>query len=187
MWSSLRERSRSMTSSWIEWRTYIQHLHINETKVLSREIMKHDVFMSEETDRIFTKRKFSCWEVTKHDVFVSEATERIFTQRLNCKSLSKSVSQSWWRVENSINKSIVDFLSRVFDIHSRVFTIHVFLLSVETSLVEKRDRSHTHIKSFISNKQINIQNIKQKKFEFRFASSISVSLLQWLQWVRYND
>ena len=131
--------------------------------------MKHDVFMSEVTDRIFTKRKFSCWEITKHDVFVSEATERIFTQRLNCRFLSESVNQSWWRVENSIYISIVDLLS-AFDI-DLISTILIFL-NVETSLDKEKNRSHTHIKSSISNKQINTQNIKQKKLwvSLRFVS-----------------
>ena len=51
-----------------------------------------------------------------------------------------------------------------------IFTIIVFLLSVETSFVEKKKITYNNITSIIFNQQINIQNIKQKKFEFRFVS-----------------
>ena len=76
----------------------------------------------------------------------------------------------------------------IFDIHLMISTILIFL-SVETSLVKERNRSHTHIKSFISNKQINTQNIKQKKIwiSFHFVCfSVSVYFND-TQWVRYND
>ena len=52
---------------------------------------------------------------------------------------------------------------------STISTILIFL-NVETSFDKKKNRNYTHIKSFISNKQINIQNIKQKIFELRFVS-----------------
>ena len=106
------------------------------------------------------------------------------SQTINCRSSSSNLR----------HMSIVDLLS-VFDI-DLIFTMFISL-SVETSLDKEKNRSHTHIKSSISNKQINIQNIKQKKFEFRFAplllqwvcfnEILLASLLQQSQWVRYND
>ena len=58
--SFLRERSRSNRTNLRELNEiYIEHFQVNETKVLSKEIMKHDVFMSEATKRIFTKRRSS--------------------------------------------------------------------------------------------------------------------------------
>ena len=120
------------------------------------------------------------------------------SQSVNCRSSLSSLRHI----------SIVDLLSARR--HQRISTINTFL-SVETSLDKERDRSHTHIKSSISNKQINIQNIKQKNLNFAsFRQFQRICLLQWhsvsslqrlvillqwhlmnefahrSQWVRYN-
>ena len=60
-----------------------------------------------------------------------------------------------------------------------ISTIIIFLFKRwDIALLKKRiEITHNNLTSTIFNQQINIQNIKQKVFEFRFASSISASLL----------
>ena len=84
--------------------------------------------------------------------------------------------------QHSINSR--SFCLSIFDIHLMISTIFTFL-SVETSLVKKKNRSHTHLKSSIFNKST--LKTSNKKFDFDFASFVSISLFQRFQWVRYND
>ena len=103
-----------------------------------------------------TKRfnsRFSCFE----NQSTREFAKMTINKRLSCFFLNQSVHSS------------NDF-----------YNIHL-LETLKHRLIKKKIKiTHTHIKSFIFNKQINIQNIKQKNFEFRFVSSVSaICSLEW--------
>ena len=179
--------------------------NLHETKVLSREVMKHDVFMSEVTRRIFTKRKFS-WEKSR-SMTSSWVEWRIDIEHLHVNETTqlliflfwKSIKQSWWEIKTlstsqlsiflfveSVNKSIVDFLSARR--HQRISTIITFL-SVETSLDKERDRSHTHTSNHLSltNKSTLKTSNKKIWISLRFVSLSESVCYNDIQWIRYND
>ena len=167
--------------------------------------------MSGVTRRIFTKR-LNCrspvlsQSASQQSIFYLRASQRVsllerHPNQLPISLFSMSVSQSWWGVENSINKSIVDLLLRAFgtcqlpifllfepvsqtivdllpvfgiDLASSMLTF----LSVGTSLDKEGDRSHTHIKSSISNQHPKHQTKNLGYASLRFAR-LSACLLQW--------
>ena len=141
------EKSRNMTFSWIEWKIYIKHFQIDETT-------QQSIF--------WFWKSINTW-ICEND---RESTIMTINSRFFCSNFRHLINCrfSFSSFRHLINRRFFCLRINQF-IHQMIFTIFVFL-NVETSFDKKKNRNHTHIKSFISNKQINIQNIKQKNLNF---------------------
>ena len=153
------EVTERISRPWVEWRIYIEHFHVNETKVLSREIMKHDVFMSEATERIFTKRRSSvfaddeCISLSLCASWVSENDREsalmekfsLWERWLNLTFTWRIVSlREWSWISDNDNQSLI-FLFwksvssswwRVKTLSTSQLSIFLFFESVSQSIVD---------------------------------------------------